>query len=179
MRIPTGVIVNRRLYISLLAAALLSSCATSKVSSLPVSSQAKHTVKVIAFSPGGGLLADAVGVELSNRGFTVIDSATMSSMMIRLNLSEIEITRPEGLAKLKDQGIDAFLVVRTAGGYDQNPHSASARMNSTHSGQVLAGVTWQNGFGGIAGSPADRVMRKGLADAATEITNALVERVRQ
>jgi hypothetical protein len=98
MRIPTGVIVNRRLYISLLAAALLSSCASSKVSSLPVSSQAKHTVKVIAFSPGGGLLADAVGVELSNRGFTVIDSATMSSMMIRLDLSEIEITRPEGLA---------------------------------------------------------------------------------
>ena len=169
--------MNRRLAGILAAASLLVGCAASKVSSLPVATQAKHSVKVIAFAPGGGLLADAVGVELSNRGFTVIDSSTTSSMMVRLNLNEIEITRPEGLAKLKEQGIDAFLVVRGAGGYDQNPQSASARMNSTHNGQVIAGVTWQNGFGGTAGSPADRVMRKGLSDAATEIAVALIERV--
>jgi len=99
-------------------------------------------------------------------------------MMIRLNLNEVEITRPEGLAKLKDQGIDAFLVVRGGGGYDEQPQSASARMNSTHNGQVLAGVTWQNGFGGAAGSPADRVMRKGLTEAAAEIATALAERVK-
>jgi hypothetical protein len=164
--------------LALFSTALLWGCASSKVSTLPVSSQTKHTVKVIAFAPGGGLLADAVGVELLNRGFTVIDSTTTSSMMIRLNLNEVEITRPEGLAKLKDQGIDAFLVVRGGGGYDQQPQSASARMNSTHDGQVLAGVTWQNGFGGAAGSPADRVMRKGLSEAAAEIATALAERVR-
>ena len=82
------------------------------------------------------------------------------------------------MAKLKDQGIDAFLIVRGGGGYDENPQSASARMNSTHNGQVLAGVTWQNGFGGAAGSPADRVMRKGLTDAASEIAAALAERVK-
>jgi len=99
-------------------------------------------------------------------------------MMIRLNLNEIEITRPGGLAKLKDQGIDAFLVVRGGGGYDGQLQSASARMNSTHNGQVLAGVTWQNGFDfGAAGSPADRVMRKGLMEAASEIATALAERV--
>ena len=168
----------RRTFVCLAAAIALAGCASSKVSSQPISTQAKHLVKVIAFAPGGGLLADAVGVELSNPGFTVIDSTTTSSMMVRLNLNEVEITRPEGLAKLRDQGIDAFLVVRTAGGYDQNPQSASVRMNSTHNGQVLAGVTWQNGFGGGAGSPADRIMRKGLAEAATEIATALVERVR-
>jgi hypothetical protein len=99
-------------------------------------------------------------------------------MMIRLNLNEVEITKPEGLNKLKGQGIDAILVVRSAGGQDDNPQSASARMNSTQNGQVLAGVTWQNGFGGQAGSMADRVMRKGLADAAAEIATALVARVR-
>ena len=99
--------------LALVSTALLWGCASSKVSSLPVSSQTKHTVKVIAFAPGGGLLADAVGVELLNRGFTVIDSTTTSSMMIRLNLNEVEITRPEGLAKLKDQGIDAFLAKRS------------------------------------------------------------------
>lgn len=170
--------MNKRHVLSMLALAMLGGCASSKISSVPIASQTKHAVKVIAFAPGGGLLADAVGVELSNRGFTVIDSSTTSSMMIRLNLNEIEITRPEGLAKLRDQGIDAMLVVRVGGGYDDNPQSASARMNSTHNGQVLAGVTWQNGFGGTAGSPADRVMRKGLTDAAAEIAAALTERVK-
>jgi len=170
--------MKRQILSLVLIAAALVGCASSKVSSLPVASQAKQTVKVIAFSPGGGLLADAVGVELSNRGFTVIDSSTTSSMMIRLNLNEIEVTRPEGLAKLKDQGIDAMLVVRGGGGHDQQPQSASARMNSTHNGQVIAGVTWQNGFGGQAGSPADRLMRKGLTEAAAEIAQALAERVK-
>ncbi len=162
----------------LISAALIGGCASSKMSSLPVASQTKHTVKVIAFAPGGGLLADAVGVELSNRGFTVIDSSTTSSMMIRLNLNEIEVNRPEGLAKLRDQGIDALLVVRGGGGYDQQPQSASARMNSTHNGQVLAGVTWQNGFAGAAGSPVDRGMREGRTEAASEIATALTERVK-
>ena len=144
---------------------IVAGCATSTMSALPPSTQAKHSVKTIAFAPGGGLLADAVGIELSNRGFIVIDSASTSSMMVRLNLNEVEVNRPEGLSKLKDQGIDAYLVVRTAGGYDQNPQSASVRLNSTHNGQVLAGLTWQNGWGGAAGSPADRVLRKGLAEA--------------
>ena len=170
--------MNRRISLLLLSAGLLGGCASSKLSSLPVSGQAKHAVKVIAFVPGGGLLADAVGVELSNRGFTVIDSATTSSMMVRFNLNEIEIARPEGLGRLRDQGIDAMLVVRSGGGYDQQPQNASARMNSTHNGQVLAGVTWQNGFGGVAGSPADRVMRKGLSEAASEIAAALAERIK-
>ena len=170
--------MNKQILLAILSTALLVGCASSKVSSLPIASQTKHAVKVIAFAPGGGLLADAVGVELSNRGFTVIDSSTTSSMMVRLNLNEIEITRPEGLAKLKDQGIDAFLIVRGGGGYDENPQSASARMNSTHNGQILAGVTWQNGFGGAAGSPADRVMRKGLTEAASEIAAALAQRVK-
>lgn len=170
--------MKRRLALVILTVAFLGGCASSKISSLPIAGQVKHSVKVIAFAQGGGLLAEAVGVELSNRGFTVIDASTTSSMMIRLNLNEVEITRPEGLAKLKDQGIDAMLVVRSGGGYDQQPQSASARMNSTHTGQVLAGVTWQNGFGGAAGSPADRVMRKGLTEAAAEIAAALAERVK-
>ena len=170
--------LHRRLFLTLSTLWILAGCASSKVSSLPVSSTTKQSVKVIAFAPGGGVLADAIGVELSNRGFTVIDSSATSSMMIRLNLNEVEIAKPEGLSKLKNQGIDAILVVRTAGGQDDNPQSASARMNSTQNGQVLAGVTWQNGFGGQAGSMADRVMRKGLADAAAEIASALAERLR-
>ena len=117
----------------------LAACASSKVSTIPVTHRPHQTVKSIAMAPDGGLLADAVSIELSNRGFTVIDSATTSKMMMRLNLNEIEITQPQGLAKLREQGIDAILFVRSAGGYDQQPGSASARLNSTETGQVIAG----------------------------------------
>jgi hypothetical protein len=126
-------------------------------------------------APGGGLLAEAVAVELSNRGYTVVDSASTTRMMVRLNLNEVDIAQPVGLAKLKEQGIDAVLSVRAAGGYDEQPQSASARLNSTATGQVLAGITWQNGWGGQAGSVADRVMRKGLAQAAKELTDGLTK----
>ena len=169
--------MKRRTLFALPLSVALAGCASSTISSLPAATQAKHAVKTIAFAPGGGLLADAVGVELANRGFTVIDSATTTPMMIRLNLSEIELASPVGLSKFKEQGVDAYPIVRTAGGYDQNPQSATVRINSTHNGQVLAGLTWQNGWGGVAGSPADRVMRRGLADAANEIANSLVSRV--
>ena len=171
--------MNRRTLIAALTSAvLLAACASSKISVVPTASGVTHEVKSIAMAPDGGLLSDAVAVELSNRGYNVIDSATTSKMMVRLNLNEIEVTRPEGLAKLRDQGIDAFLSVRAAGGYDQQPQSASARINSTHTGRVLAGITWQNGWGGQAGSIADRQMRKGLAEAATEIADALAKNIR-
>jgi hypothetical protein len=161
-----------------LCAALLSGCATSSVSSLPAISKSSEPVKVIALGSGGGMLADAVGVELSNRGFSVIDVSAMTQMMVRLNLNEIEVSQPQGLAKLKSQGIDAYLVVRSAGGYDGLPQSASARVNSTATGQVIAGVSWQNGWGGEAGSIADRTMRQGLTGAAEEITNSLEKSLR-
>jgi hypothetical protein len=153
----------------------LSGCATSRVSALPTIAKPVAPVRTIALAPTGGILAEAIGVELSNRGFVVIDSATTSKLMIRLNLNEVEIAKPEGLTKLKGEGIDAYMSVSAAGGYDQLPQSASVRMNSTHNGQILAGVTWQQGWGGQAGSIADRVMRKGLSEVAAEITDALVK----
>lgn len=160
-----------------LSIGLVTACASSKISSQPVSGQRQHVVKVIAFAPGGGMLSEAVGVELSNMGFVIIDASSTSSMLVRMNLNEVQINQPESLAKFRNQGIDAILVVRAAGGYDQQPQSASARMSSTQTGQILAGVTWQNGFGGMSGSPADRIMRKGLADAAAEIAAALASRI--
>lgn len=158
-----------------LGALFLSGCGTSQTSSLPTTQNA--AVKTIAMMPGGGILADAVAIELSARGFRVIDSAATSSLMVRLTLKEIEITQPAGLSKFRSQGIDAVLVVRAAAGNDRQPQSASARMSSTENGALIAGVTWQNGFGGESGSIADRVMRKGLTQAATEIANALAARI--
>lgn len=169
-------LLRRRAAMTLATSAfLVSACGASKVSAVPVAGRATHPVRTIAMAPSGGLLADAVAVELSNRGYTVIDAADTSRMMIRMNLDEIDMSRPEGLAKFSGRGIDAILSVRSAGGYDEQPQSASARVTSTDTGRVIAGVTWQNGWGGMAGSIADRTMRQGLADAAKQIADALVQ----
>lgn len=148
-------------------------CASSKVSQLPIANTATHTVRAIAMAPEGGLLAEAVGIELSNLGYTIIDSSSTSKLMVRLNIDEIEISTPQGLKKLEEKGIDAYLTVKGAGAYDNQIQSASARASSTHTGRIIAGVSWQNGWGGQAGSIADRTMRKGLAEAAQEIASSL------
>ena len=148
-------------------------CATSKVSQLPVVVSATHSVRAIAMAPEGGLLAEAVGIELSNIGYTIIDCSTTSKLLIRLNIDEIELAKPQGLEKLRDKGIDAYLTVKGAGAYDGQIQSASARASSTHTGCIISGVSWQNGWGGRVGSIQDRIMRKGLAEAAQEIARAL------
>jgi hypothetical protein len=99
----------RNILLSVASALILTACASSKISTVPIAGGVTHPVKSIAMAPDGGLLADAVAVDLSNRGFNVIDGATTSKMMIRLNLTEVEISRPEGLAKFRDQWIDALL----------------------------------------------------------------------
>jgi hypothetical protein len=169
---------NRRTFI-VAAALAVTGCSGSQVSSLPVAAAPSHPVRAIAMAPSGGLLADAVAVELSNRGYTVIDGADTSRMLVRLNLTEVEIAQPEGLARLRAQGLDAVLSVRAAAGYDGQPQSAAARVNSTHTGRVLAGVNWQNGWGGMPGSPADRTMRSGLVNAARQIVDAITPNLRQ
>jgi len=60
---------------------------------------------------------------------------------------------------------------------DGLPQSASVLLTSTETARIIGGVSWQNGWGGMAGSIADRTMRKDVADAAKEITDALVKQV--
>jgi hypothetical protein len=147
------------------------SCSGSKVSS--VTGSLPRNVK-IALAPSGGVLADAIGVELFNRGFTVFDTNQMSNLLVRLNMTEIELADPKNLSVLKGQGIDAILNVKATVAYDGKPQSASVRVNSTSTGEILAGLSWQNGWGGQAGSIADRSMRKDIAEAAKEIIDNLL-----
>lgn len=170
--------MNRGLVVVVLSI-FFSGCAGSRLSLTETGSPITESVNTIALAPGGGLLADAIGVELANHGFNVVDSGAMTALMARLNLDEFELTQPQSLTKLKEKNIDAYLSVKAAGGYDGRPQSASARLNSTTDGKILAGVSWQNGWGGQAGSMADRTMRKDLSGAAAEITRSLVLRIRK
>ena len=156
---------------------VLTGCSISKIQSAQ-GRRPGHSVKAIAMAPSGGLLADAIGVELFNLGYQVFDTSQTSSLLVRLNLSEMEVVRPENLTRLRAEGIDAYLVCRAAAGSDGLPQSASVRVNSTHTGAILAGLSWQNGWGGQAGSIADRTMRKDLSEAASEIAHELSTRLR-
>lgn len=130
----------------------------------------------IALAPSGGVLADAIGIELFNRGYSVVDTNQMSNLMLRLNMTELEILNPQNLERLAEQGIDVILVVKSVIGFDGKPQSASVRLNSTKTWEIIAGVSWQNSWGGRAGSIADRAMRQDLNGAAQEIVRALMKK---
>ena len=154
-------------------------CAGARISA-PIQLQPLvERVDSIALAPSGGVLADAIGTELFNRGFKVIDTQQTSSFLVRLNLDEIELLTPKSLAALQERGIGAVLSVRAVGGYDDKPQSATVRVVSTKSGEVIGGVNWQNGRGGAQGSPADAMMRKDIVGASQQIGNSLAAQLRR
>ena len=123
--------------------------------------------------PSGGALADAIGIELLNYGYQIIDTAAITGYMARYNLNEFELTMPQNISKLSNDGIDTVLLVKTVAGYDGRPESATAKLVATSTGQVIVGVTWQNGKGGAQGSPADGMMRSNLGQAAKKIASGI------
>jgi len=130
-------------------------------------------VSAIAIQPGTGVAGDALAIELFNRGFNVVDPNQTASILGNVGLTEFEITTKQAFAALSDRGIDAVLTVRVVNGYDNKPQSMSARVTSTITGSILAGATWENGWGGAQGSPADAFMRSDLGDAAEEVVDAI------
>ena len=130
---------------TILIALALAGCADSSVSSTPVRHAHFGQINSIAINPSSGLMAEAVSAELSNRGFTMIDTAELSNLMVRSGFQELEVHRPESLRKFKEQGIDAILTVKAMGSYDGMPEAASARLTSTTDGRLLAAVSWSNG----------------------------------
>jgi len=163
----------------ILAGTVLSAaCAGSKMSMIQPSSGPARSVSRLAIAPGSGLLGDAIGLELFNRGLTIVDANEAGAIAARAGLKEFEITSTQGMEALRSRGIDAVLTAKSVAGADGTPESASVRVTDTSTAGVIAGITWQNGWGGERGSIADRVMRKNLSDAASEIANELLQRLR-
>lgn len=79
-------------------------------------------IRTIALVPGGGVVAEAVGVELTKRGFVVVPSASTERMAPAVNYESvlhhhIPARRDAGeMWKLRHalhaHGVDAFLIVR-------------------------------------------------------------------
>jgi hypothetical protein len=167
----------RRIAVAL-ALVLTVGCAGSKVSQSVGKPYQGPRVKTIAVSPGGGVLGDAVGVELFNKGFAVVDPGEAGRLLGRSDVSELEISSRPSLETLREKGVEALLVVKVALGVDGLPQSASVKLTSTRTQEVIAAISWQNGWGGQRGSIADRTMRKDVAAAAKEIVDGLLKTLR-
>ena len=154
-------------------AAILIGCAAPQVNVVRSQTPMVSSICTIALIPSGGVLADAIGLELMRYDFNVVDTGKITSLMVRDNLNEIEITQPQNLSRLFAEGIDAVILVKSVAGYDGRPQSASVKIVHTKNGQIVAGANWQNGRGGAQGSPADQGARVDLAVAARQIADAL------
>lgn len=154
-------------------AIVLSGCATAVMNVSRNPNQPPQKITKVALLPSGGALADAIGIELLNGGHQIIDTTAVTGYMARYNLNEIELTMPQNISKLSSDGIDTILIVKTVAGYDGRPESATAKLVATSTGQLIVGVTWQNGKGGAQGSPADGIMRSNLSQAAKSIAGGI------
>jgi len=153
---------------------LLVGCASSRVS-IVGHKISQSSFSNIALSTNNGVLGQAVGNELVRRGFRVQSPGQTKSLMLRLNLNEGAIIESKSLKAFSKEGVDAVIVVNAVGGYDQMPQSASVQIINTSTLSIVAGLNWQNGFAGQQGSIADRLMRKGLTRAASEIADGLIK----
>lgn len=152
---------------------LVTGCAAPQVSVVSSQSILESPIRTIAMMPSGGILADAIGLELLRFGFDVIDTGKITGLMVRDNLNEIEITQPQNLSRLYNEGIDAVILVKSVAGYDDRPQSASVKIVHTKTGQLVAGANWQNGRASVQGSIADEAARVDIAVAARQISDAL------
>ena len=77
--------------------------------------------------------------------------------------------------KFKTSGVDAVVWANAIMAYDGKPENATVRVKSTTDGSLLKTIEWNNGWGGIAGSPADRIKRKNIRAAAKQTCEGLLK----
>ncbi|MDE0001213.1 MAG: hypothetical protein OXQ29_00780 [Rhodospirillaceae bacterium] len=107
----------------------------------------------------GGILAEAIGLEMVHYGFAVVSEAIHT----------------DGVAP--DEGIGVLDIEWTFALHDGNPNTVIAIVTAPGSGVMLAGVSWTNARAGAAGSPADVMVRKTTMTAAQEIAAGLVRQI--
>lgn len=129
-------------------------CGSSKMTMLPAPEVRGPQVRTLAVG-AGGVLADAIALELAARGFGLVPSWDAST------------DEPVGV-------IEATWIPGAADGY---PDSAVVRVTASRGGAVLAGVVWENGWGGESGSTLDRAKRKSIAAAAREMAEGLARQL--
>ena len=132
-----------RVLFTVLIAFLASGCVALKTTVFSSKVPLEKPIHTIALMPSGGVLADAIGLELLQFGFDIIDTARVPSILIRDNLSEIELAQPQNLLLLHQDGIEVIIFAKAVAGYDSKPQSINIKIIQTLSGRLLTGVNWQ------------------------------------
>ena len=170
--------MKTKIFVILITLLLIGGCATSKISRVNKSLKVSHEVKTIALSPEENVIADAIGIELFNRGIRIIDSNETTEMMLQAGIKTLKFIGRKSLRKLKEKGIDAYMTVHGYMTSEGNPGSLSVRLTSTHTGEIIAGISWQSGWGGMRGSIAHNIMTSNINDAAEEIADEIILRLK-
>jgi hypothetical protein len=174
----------------LITAALLAvaGCGGSSVLQIKAPEYVEHSARSLAVAPSIAFsddlfgddstrLADAVGVELAKHGYSVIDAKGTMAVLAKYDIPPVDDLTPKALEFLGRNGVDAVLSVKSSSASMGGPgmRHVKATLTSTSTGKEIGEIDWNNSWGGMPGSPADYTMRKGPADAAREIADALAK----
>lgn len=170
----------------LIAAAftIVAGCGTSKVSQIKAPEYTDHSVRALVIAPSeesflndSSMLADAIGAELAKRGYSVVDTREATALLAKSNVTPADMLAPRGLAALGKESVDAVLSVSATGSSFGGSwmRQVKVKVTSTSTSRMIGEVDWTNSWGGMPGSPANAIMRKGLAEAAQEIAEALAK----
>ncbi|HET8998000.1 MAG TPA: hypothetical protein VFN42_15125 [Acetobacteraceae bacterium] len=138
-----------------------------------------HTVFLVApedlFADQSTNLVQALGGELAKHGYTVVSTLQIASFLPGHDTSVPGVLSPDSLHALVDHQVDAVLVLRTGAalmGASEIRH-AKVAATSTRTQKAIGDIQWDNAWGGMPGSPADHMMRRGPETVAHEIADAL------
>jgi hypothetical protein len=146
---------------------LLYACAAGRVTPVGEFQSIDPPLKTIALAPSGGIFADVIGIQLSEQGYTIVDTGATAALLVLMQKAQDELFSPEVMSRLKERGIDAVLVVRKVDGKDGLPQVVQIRLHRTAPGADVAGVDWENGW-----------VRRGMLEAAQEIAAAMSQGTR-
>lgn len=174
------------------ACVIVAGCGPSRVTQVEVGDYvAAHSVRTLGIASSGDLvatvtntttnvLADAIGAEMAKRGYSVVDSRAATEMLAKRNINAVDWLTPQGLAVLKESGVDALLSVSSTGSSVCCQGGAQMRyvkvtLTNTSTSKMIGEINWNNSWAGMPGSIDDWIMRKGPAKAAPEIAKAVAE----
>ncbi len=187
--------MNRRVALTLLAAfGLLAGCAAPRWETATYerfalnrgrAEKGNDLIKVVAVVPGGGALAEAVGVELAKRGFVVIASTGTVGMAADVDfkaVSEHHIParrNPGEMWKLRHalqaRGVHAFLIVRT---HDFAPRPYLGRIFWQQAELEIHSTTEENpAFNGAIAGTGFANLRDDRASTPSEAAADMVNRI--
>ena len=119
----------------------------------------------------------ASGAERQNTA-EVMDTHSTMELLKRLDMKNIHATLPGNLELLRADGIDAWMKASEATHpTSDTPQSVDIILTSTHDLKQFIKFTWINAWGGMRGSIADAVMRKGRKAAAKGVADEIVRRL--